>query len=93
MAAEVKQKILELFLRENGPFSVQEIMARLEISSNAQVNVAIFELVRQEVIVQASETPPKWKLCSARTKNQCSESADSLIASEGKLKFYVQYIK
>ncbi|XP_078366206.1 uncharacterized protein LOC144650414 isoform X1 [Oculina patagonica] len=83
MAAEVKQKILELFSRENGPFSVQEIMARLEILSNAQVNVAIFELVRQEVILQASETPPKWKLCSARTKNQCSESADSLIASEG----------
>ena len=88
MAAEIKQKILELFLRENGPFSVHEIMGLLEIPSNAQVNVAIFELVRQEVIMQASETPPKWKLCnSVRTQDQPAEAADSLIANEGKVWF------
>lgn len=73
MAAEVKQKVLELFSRENGPFSVHEIMDRLAIPSNALVNVAIFELVRQETIVQASEMPPKWQL----RQDSSSETADT----------------
>ena len=83
MAAEVKQKILELFSRENEPFSVQEIMDSLNISSNAQVNAAIFELVREKVIVQASETPPKWELSSVRTNDQPPETADILVPNEG----------
>ena len=62
MAEDWKTKVSDLFTCENGPFSVHEIMDRLEISSNAVVNVAVFELVRQGVIVQVSEMPPKWQL-------------------------------
>lgn len=90
MAAELKQKVLELFSRENGPFSVHEIMERLETSSNALVNVAIFELVRQEVIMQDSDMPPKWVTVknsshppTVQTPDQTAETADMSITNDG----------
>ena len=78
MAADWKEKVLDLFSRENGPFSVNEIMDRLEISSNAIVNVAVFELARQGVVVQSSEMPPKWELSRVRSEIETSETDEIL---------------
>ena len=82
MAADWKDKVLDLFSRENGPFSVHELMDRFGISNNAVVNAAVFELLRQGVIVQTSEIPPMWELSSdrpvAKTEEICTD------ANEGK---------
>lgn len=83
MAADWKERILDLFTSENGPFSTHEIMDRLEIPNNALVNVALFELVRQGVVVQTNEMPPKWELSAVEPAKPTEEICTD--EKEGKL--------
>ena len=90
MAAEWKEKVLDLFTCENGSFSLHEIMDRLEIKSNAIVNVAIFELVREGVLTQTSEMPPKWEFTRAQSETETEKNCVGERSDEGKL-FVVSY--
>lgn len=90
MAAGWKEKVLDLFSRENRSFSVHELMDRLEIKSNAVVNVAIFELVREGALTQTSEMPPKWEVTRAQSETETEENCAGERSDEGKL-FIVSY--
>lgn len=85
MAAKCKEKVLDLFTCENGSFSLHEIMDRLEIKSNAIVNVAIFELVREGVLTQTSEMPPKWEFTRAQSETETEKNCVGERSDEGKL--------
>lgn len=67
MAAEARRRVVELFSSRKGPFTVQEITDQAGLSSIAQVNVIIYELLRQGVLEQTSAAPPAWKFCCLLT--------------------------